>query len=693
MKNLNKEERSIKLKSASYTLKNYIDYFHIEDNLNSIYKKLSMGNNFIEPENLIEYLKEKGLELEKRNFTQNQFLKFSRNLFPFIAVVTKNGLDTYIIVEKRVKNSLIILENETRKTITIEQFFNATKYEYIIPKDKHSYIDFKFALDETKEIIKSGNTLVETLGIQAFVYLAGSIFGVIWLKAFKDTYISDNIFNYLLIVISFILLGLQVSLLSQSNQVIKGISLVNDVSKIDKYLYKSFKQTNSKEGREIYNQKSDYKKTTLHKETSITNLILTLTFNGIISTILLFIIMTNNIVLGLIILLLSSIISVFAIVMGEKSYILNLKMKISEKEYFNFLENFKNSVDENILTSESESIYKTKSEKFSNYAKTCFQLERLGFLFKTSVDCIVILIISLFLILHENSNKTLSVYTLLVFYIIPFVMPFRQFVFKLFEKSEIEYDYYVINETLKKSNNNQIIKNNKGEEVEEDILKKELIIKNTQHSFFHNKPVLKNINIKIPKGKTVVIHGESGSGKTVLANIILQNIKADKGEIFFDDVPLKNISKDKLRENIVFIPQSIKLFNASILDNITMFEKIPMKYVVEVCKTLGIHSEIQKKPFNYKTIVDDNGDILSEIEMKKIALARAILKTPDILFIDDITDVFSDKDIEQINNLIIRNKSVKTVLLFARKIPKNLDYDIAYKINNGYIEEKEVVKK
>lgn len=206
------------------------------------------------------------------------------------------------------------------------------------------------------------------------------------------------------------------------------------------------------------------------------------------------------------------------------------------------------------------------------------------------------------------------------------------------------------------------------------------------YEYYHNRGILKNINIKIPKNSIAFVFGPSGAGKAVLANIITKNIEQTKGEIFIDEVPINNINSNDL----CYIPEeNIELFSCTVLENITMFEKISMKRVVGICKKMGLHSKIQRKVFGYRTIINENDKcVLLELEIKLIAIARAILINPKILIIDGFNDVFDEVSVENINGLLKENDSIDAVIIFGRKLPKDLDYNISYRLNNGVIEEK-----
>ncbi len=689
MINLNNDERVMKLDSASFALKKYFDYLHIDDSRKNIYDKLSTGNSFIEIENLIEYANEKGLKLSKQKFTKEEFLAYDREMFPLIAVVNKNNLETYVVIQKKSKNSLTIVDEESVVESTFEDFFAKSNYECIVSNTKNSYINLKFVKDEFIDILKNKNMLLSTLFTQATIYALANIIAVVWLNSFDEATLKQSTVFYLIILVSFAVLGMQISLLSHSGQVINSISLINDTLKIDKYLLKSSKIIGDKNIKNANDYIEGVKKESINPNFSVTNFVLTSIFSGVVSIIALIVIFTQSTIAGLIWVLVSIALIYAALVLGNKANILSLKTKNTEHDYFKQLEEISRFAKESKLIGENNVVNDVTSKKFNDYVKSNFELEKLDSIFKTSVDLILVISALIMLVIYKNSLgndfTTTSIYIMVAFFTIPFILPLRFFIFKLYDKAKIENSYYLVKNCFDLVQEYEKAQKFRVSKVRDARFENELDLKNVHYEYFYKKPILKNINIKIQKGKTVIIHGESGAGKTVLANIILQNINPTKGEILLDGKNVNNVDTSLFAANVEFVAEDVQLFDATILENITMFEKISMKRVVDVCKKIGIHSEIQKKSFNYQTKISSCSENLSSIEVKKIAIARAILRKPEFLILDGINDVFTENDIQQLNLLLAENNSIKTVLILSRTIPKGLNYDVAYNLSGGVI--------
>ncbi len=691
MINLNSEERAVKIRSASFALKNYFKYFQIDENLNEIYKKLSTGNSFVEPENLIEYVKEKGINLTKKSFTKEEFLGFGKGMYPIVALVKRDDLDRYIFIEKRKGNSLVITENDKQKTITLDEFFERSEFACIVSEVQGSYINTKFIKKEFLEIANSKNKLFTTLVVQALGYVLMGVFAMLWAKEINTSTVNESLRIFSVIFTSFLIIGLQISFLSHARQTVKGIALLHDTVKIDTHLFDISKNLGDKNLKYVEDYLQIVRKDATNQKLSVSNLVLTIVFCATISIFMIIAILTINIGLFVGCLAISVLAIFLSLYIGKKSNLRYLKMKLAEKEYFDYLEDISRLSNEKKHIAEDASVHEVKINKFNQYVTSNFELERLDSMFKTTIDLFILGAIAVTVLFIYSKTSTVTVDTASMFidvtiYIIPFILPFRVLILKLYDKAKIEHEFYFTNyyfEIIEKYAAEVKVENTKTN----GKFEKSLILKNLYYERYFNKPVLKSVNIKIPKGKKVLIYGKSGAGKTALANLIAQNLRPTKGEVLLDDKNIDTVNIDKFVENLVFVPDNVQLFNASILENITMFDNVSMKRVVSVCKKLGIHSEIQKKPFNYLTVVEGGNEMLSKVEIKKIAIARAILKNPKFLVLDGLTDVFSEEDIEQINGLI-EESNIETVVMFSRHIHPNLKCDIAYNLENGLIQQK-----
>jgi len=229
-------------------------------------------------------------------------------------------------------------------------------------------------------------------------------------------------------------------------------------------------------------------------------------------------------------------------------------------------------------------------------------------------------------------------------------------------------------------------------EVENPVSKasftKGIDYKNVSFSY-EEKLVLKNISFTIPKGKTLALVGESGSGKSTISDLLPRFYDVDSGAIFIDDTDIRTIKIADLRHKIGIVSQESILFNGTIAENIA-FGKLDAtpREIIAAAKIANAHNFIKKLENRYDTHIGEGGNKLSGGQKQRIAIARAVLKNPDILILDEATsalDTESEKLVQEALNKLMSED--KTVLVIAHRLSTVKSADNIIVLSEGEIAE------
>lgn len=200
---------------------------------------------------------------------------------------------------------------------------------------------------------------------------------------------------------------------------------------------------------------------------------------------------------------------------------------------------------------------------------------------------------------------------------------------------------------------------------------------------------LTNINLSIPRGHTIGILGNTGSGKSTLVNLLLKMYKVKPGTITFDGVDINDFNLDALRNSIGFVPQDNFLFNASIKDNIKFFKNnYSDEEVIEATKNSCIYSNIMEFQKGFDTVLGERGVNISGGQKQRISIARALIKDPEILILDDALSAVDTITEAEILENFKRVRKNKTSIIIAHRISAVIDADEIVVLDKGRIVEK-----
>ena len=200
------------------------------------------------------------------------------------------------------------------------------------------------------------------------------------------------------------------------------------------------------------------------------------------------------------------------------------------------------------------------------------------------------------------------------------------------------------------------------------------------------RQVLSDINLTIKKGEKVAFVGESGSGKTTLSKLLLHLYSPEKGEILINGNNIEDIRLECLRERIAYIPQETFLFSGSIYDNLVLgMDDVDMDNVVEAAKLAQAHDFINELPLRYETRLEENGANLSGGQRQRLAIARAMLKKPDILILDEATSNLDSITERALDKTINEFSKEMTTIFIAHRLSTIKDCDRIFVMDKGKI--------
>jgi len=205
---------------------------------------------------------------------------------------------------------------------------------------------------------------------------------------------------------------------------------------------------------------------------------------------------------------------------------------------------------------------------------------------------------------------------------------------------------------------------------------------------YEDEYVLKKFNLKVPKGQTVALVGQSGSGKSTIANLVTRFYDVNEGEIRIDGIDIRNLTKKSLRNLMGLVTQDSILFNDTVKNNIGLGkEGATEEEIIEAAKIANAHNFISELPLGYNTNIGDSGNKLSGGQKQRLSIARAVLKNPPIMILDEATSALDTESERLVQDALEKMMQNRTSIVIAHRLSTIQNADTIVVLQKGEIVE------
>ncbi|MEK9678845.1 MAG: ABC transporter ATP-binding protein/permease [Rhodospirillaceae bacterium] len=217
----------------------------------------------------------------------------------------------------------------------------------------------------------------------------------------------------------------------------------------------------------------------------------------------------------------------------------------------------------------------------------------------------------------------------------------------------------------------------------------EIVFENVSFDYNPNRRILFDVSFTVPSGKSVAIVGPSGAGKSTISRLLYRFYDATEGRILIDGQDIKSIGQDSLRRAIGIVPQDTVLFNDTVFYNIAYGRPgATPSEIEEAARLASIHDFVSELPDGYSTRVGERGLKLSGGEKQRVAIARTILKGPQILIFDEATSALDSRTEREIQQSLIEVSADRTTVMIAHRLSTVVNADEILVLEKGKIAER-----
>ena len=228
-----------------------------------------------------------------------------------------------------------------------------------------------------------------------------------------------------------------------------------------------------------------------------------------------------------------------------------------------------------------------------------------------------------------------------------------------------------------------------GEAIEFDEKIQDIKFENVNYKYDDsNEYVLKNINLDVKAGEIVAFVGKSGSGKTTLVNLLARFFNTDEGTVKVNGVNIKNIPLKIYRNKFAIVPQETFLFGGTIKENISFGKEVTDEEIISAAKMANAYNFIQEDlPNKFETEVGERGALLSGGQKQRIAIARALIKNPEIMILDEATSALDSESEKLVQEALDSLMEGRTTFVIAHRLSTIVRADKIVVMENGEIKE------
>lgn len=609
---------------------------------------------------------------------------------PIIAhVIPNKSYEHFIVIYKLdKKHALVTIADPAlgKRVITYGDFFEISSSNFI-------FFDANKKLAKITSSKRINNLVIETFTNNKKIFVYIILFSVIFIflnicSSYAFKFLIDNVYLYSNIdnLVFFFIVFNFINVFKNIFQYIR-INMINYFNfKLDKILitklfnhliYLPFLYYKNKSSSDVINRINDL----IDVKNNLTKIFLSIVIDGLLAFSILIVLFKINFLLTILSLFLV-LIYLFIIVITSpiyNYYIEEEKVKGSEVNSFlhsnlRNMDSIKNLNIEDYVSNKFVNLYEKfyfvnkKNTKFSN--KVMFIKNMVH-----DIYFIFLYYIASKLIISDKFNLALFItYISLLSY---FIDPIKNII-------DLNFDIKNLNLSLKRVNELFDIKKEEflvDEKYQKNVVKGDIEFKNITYSYNGYQNILKEFSLKIKENSRVLISGETGSGKSTIARILMNYFAPDKGEVLINNKSISSYNLINIRKDITYISQNETIYKDSLYNNIVLNESIIYDEFLNICKICKVDEIVNKHKFKYDMNLEEDGFGLSGGEKSRIFLARALIKKSSIYIFDEtLSNIDVEKEKEILKNVFDNFKTSTFIVITHRLVNKKL-FNKVYDLN------------